>query len=80
MQWASLSDVPQMDTSPKFGTEQGFNILNTILVTSPKISELHKVGYLLDIQNIGHSKRKVGYLLDIRNIGHSKFDIQILVK
>ena len=36
MQWASLSDVPQMDTSPKFGTEQGFNILNTILVTSQK--------------------------------------------
>ena len=25
-------------------------------------------------------RRKVGYLLDIRNIGHSKFDIQILVK
>ena len=44
------------------------------------IFQLHKVGYLLDIQNIGHSKRKVGYLLDIRNIGHSKFDIQILVK
>ena len=38
MQWASLSDVPQMDTSPKFGTEQGFNILNTILISSPKIS------------------------------------------
>ena len=37
MQWASLSDVPQMDTSPKFGTEQGLNILNTILVSSPKI-------------------------------------------
>ena len=35
---------------------------------------------VLEIQNIGHSKRKVGYLLDIRNIGHSKFDIQILVK
>ena len=44
------------------------------------VIKLHKVGYLLDIQNIGHSKRKVGYLLDIRNIGHSKFDIQILVK
>ena len=37
MQWTSLSDVPQMDTSPKFGTEQGFHILNTILVSSPKI-------------------------------------------
>ena len=47
---------------------------------SLSFKELHKVGYLLDIQNIGHSKRKVGYLLDIRNIGHSKFDIQILVK
>ena len=43
-------------------------------------SQLHKVGFLLDIQNIGHSKRKVGYLLDIQNIGHSKFDIQILMK
>ena len=42
--------------------------------------ELHKVGFLLDIQNIGLSKRKVGYLLDLRNGGHSKFDIQILEK
>ena len=25
-------------------------------------------------------RRKVRYLLDIQNIGHSKFDIQILVK
>ena len=37
VQWASLSDVPQMDTKfPKFGTEPGFNILNTILVSTPK--------------------------------------------
>ena len=42
--------------------------------------ELHKVGFLLDIQNIGLSKRKVGYLLDLRNGGQSKFDIQILEK
>ena len=25
-------------------------------------------------------RREVGYLLDIQNIGHSKFDIQTLVK
>ena len=42
-------------------------------------SQLHKVGFLLDIQNFGHSKRKVGYLLDFQNIVHSKFDIQIFL-
>ena len=26
------------------------------------------------------ARREVGYLLDIQNIGHSKFDIQTLVK
>ena len=42
MQWASLSNVPQMDTNPKFGTEQGFNILNTILVFRPRPRRLSK--------------------------------------
>ena len=37
------------------------------------ISTIFDIG-LFDI------RRKVGYLLDIQNIGHSKFDIQILMK
>ena len=44
VQWACLSDVPQMDKCPKFATELGFDILNTILVSSPKISDLSLVG------------------------------------
>ena len=39
------------------------------------ISTIFDIGHsLFDI------RRKVGYLLDIQNIGHSKFYIQILMK
>ena len=41
VQWtiARLSDVPQMDTSSKCGTEQGFDILSTILVSTTILTE-----------------------------------------
>ena len=48
---------------------------NQNAVSACKSGQFFYIGHsLFDI------RRKVGYLLDIQNIGHSKFDIHILMK